>query len=96
MLAIREATLRLENWRLTDCTLYVTKEPCPMCAGAIYLARISRLVYGAADEKSGYAGTLHNTVQDARLNHHVDVVSGVLADESRELLQKFFSDLRKQ
>jgi len=94
MIAIREASIKLLNWRLTDCTLYVSKEPCPMCAGAIYLSRIRRLVYGASDEKSGYAGSLHNTVQDARLNHHVDVVAGVLADKSRDLLQKFFSDLR--
>ncbi len=94
MIAIREASIKLLNWRLTDCTLYVTKEPCPMCAGAIYLSRIRRLVYGASDDKSGYAGSLHNTVQDARLNHHVDVVAGVLADKSRDLLQRFFSDLR--
>lgn len=96
MLAIREATHRLANWRLAGCTLYVTKEPCPMCAGAMVLSRIDRLVYGAVDAKMGYAGTLHNTVQDACLNHHVDVVAGVSADRAKNLLQGFFSKLRER
>ncbi|MFH1736842.1 MAG: tRNA adenosine(34) deaminase TadA [Actinomycetota bacterium] len=92
--AIREAALTLGGWRLTGCTLYATKEPCPMCAGAIVLARLDRLVFGTPDEKMGYAMTLNNTVQDARLNHRVEVVGGVLAEESAALLKKFFASRR--
>lgn len=94
ILAIREATEKLNNWRLADCTIYVIKEPCPMCAGAIYQARLRRLVYGCPDEKAGYTGTLHNVLQDRRLNHQVEVESGLLADECRSLLQQFFQKLR--
>jgi tRNA(adenine34) deaminase len=90
MLAIEQASAHLRSWRLLDTTLYVTLEPCPMCAGAIVQARIPRLVYGAKDEKAGAAGTLYNVCQDARLNHCLDVKSGVLADEAVELLRQFF------
>jgi len=92
--AIREAALTSGGWRLTGCTLYATKEPCPMCAGAIVLARLDRLVFGAPDEKMGYAVTLNQTVQDARLNPRVEGVRGVLAEESAVLLQKFFGSRR--
>ncbi len=90
LLAIEQAAAHLRSWRLLDTTLYVTLEPCPMCAGAVVQARIPRLVYGATDEKAGAAGTLYNVCQDARLNHCLDVTGGVLADESVELLQRFF------
>ena len=92
--AIREAALTVGGWRLTGCTLYATKEPCPMCSGAIVLARLDRLVFGVPDEKMGYAVTLNNTVQDVRLNHRVEVVGGVLAEESAALLKKFFAPRR--
>lgn len=94
ILAIKEAARKLKNWRLTGCTLYTTKEPCPMCAGAIYQARLSKLVFGTNDLKAGYAGTLSNVLQDERLNHQVEVESGVLANECRSLLQQFFQKLR--
>ena len=90
MIAIEQAAAHLESWRLLDTTLYVTLEPCPMCAGAIVQARIPRLVYGATDEKAGAAGTLYNVCQDARLNHTLEVTPGVLADEAVELLRAFF------
>lgn len=88
--AIRAAARRLGDWRLSGCTLYTTLEPCAQCAGAIVLARIPRLVYAASDPKSGMAGSLGNLVQDARLNHRVELVAGVLAPESAELLRGFF------
>ncbi len=88
--AIRAAARRLRDWRLSRCTLYTTLEPCAQCAGAIVLARIPRLVYAASDPKSGMAGSLGNLVQDARLNHRVELVAGVLAPESAELLRGFF------
>ena len=87
---IRAAARRLGDWRLTDCTLYTTLEPCAHCAGAVVLARISRLVFGAADPKAGMAGSLGNIVQDPRLNHRVDLLGGVMAEESGELLRGFF------
>jgi tRNA(adenine34) deaminase len=90
MLAIEQAAAHMRSWRLLDTTLYVTLEPCPMCAGAIVQARIPRLVYGATDEKAGAAGTLYNVCQDDRLNHCLSVTSGVLADEAVELLRRFF------
>ena len=89
-LAIRAAARRLGDWRLTDCTLYTTLEPCAQCAGAIVLARIPRLVFGAHDPKAGMAGSLENLVQDPRLNHRVELLGGVLASESSELLRAFF------
>ncbi|MFA5800846.1 MAG: tRNA adenosine(34) deaminase TadA [Thermoleophilia bacterium] len=91
MIAIRKASERLGAWRLSGCTIYVTLEPCPMCAGAIYQARFDRLVYGTTDEKAGAAGTLMDIVRDVRLNHQVTVESGVLAEESAAMLKEFFS-----
>jgi tRNA(adenine34) deaminase len=90
MIAIERAAAHLGSWRLLDTTLYVTLEPCPMCAGAVVQARMPRLVYGATDDKAGAAGTLYNVCQDARLNHTLEVTSGVLAGESVELLRAFF------
>lgn len=94
MLVIQAASEKVGNWRFTDTTLYVTLEPCAMCAGAIVLARIPNVVYAAADPKSGAAGTLYNILQDARLNHQVELVSGVLAEESSALLKAFFRQRR--
>jgi tRNA(adenine34) deaminase len=90
LLAIEQAAAHMRSWRLLDTTLYVTLEPCPMCAGAVVQARIPRLVYGATDEKAGAAGTLYNVCQDDRLNHCLDVTAGVLADEAVALLRAFF------
>ena len=90
MLAIEQAAAHMDSWRLLNTVLYVTLEPCPMCAGAVVQARIPRLVYGATDEKAGAAGTLYNVCQDPRLNHCLEITSGVLADESVELLREFF------
>jgi len=94
MIAIRQASAALGAWRLTGCTLYVTLEPCPMCAGAIVQSRIPLVVYGAADPKAGCAGTLYNLLQDDRFNHRAEIVSGVLQDECAELLTTFFRRLR--
>ena len=94
MLVIQAASEKIGNWRFIDTTLYVTLEPCPMCAGAILLARIPKVVYGTTDPKSGAAGTLYNILQDERLNHRVELVSGVLADESSALLKAFFQERR--
>ena len=93
-IAIRAAARRLGDWRLSNCTLYTTLEPCTQCAGAIVLARVTRLVVGARDPKSGMAGSLENLVQDRRLNHRVELAMGVLAQESSELLRGFFRDRR--
>jgi len=90
MVAIRRAAEATGHWRLLDCTLYVTLEPCAMCSGAIVLARIPRLVYAAADPKAGMSGSLANLVQHPRLNHRVELVTGVLADEAGEMLRAFF------
>jgi len=95
LIAIREAARRLGRWRLSDCTVYVTLEPCPMCAGAMHQARIERLVYGAADPKAGAVGTLYDLSNDERLNHRFEVTSGVLAGESAALLRGFFGRLRQ-
>jgi tRNA(adenine34) deaminase len=95
ILAIREAALRLQGWRLERCTMYVTLEPCAMCAGALVNSRVERLVYGAADPKAGYCGTLGNLVQDPRLNHRLEVTAGVLESESAALLRGFFASLRR-
>jgi tRNA(adenine34) deaminase len=94
MLAIADAAQRMGSWRLLNTVLYATMEPCPMCAGAIVQARIPHLVYGAPDEKAGAAGTLLNICQDDRLNHCLEITSGVLADESVALLQEFFQARR--
>ncbi len=94
VVAIRHAAAAVGSWRLEGCTLYVTVEPCAMCAGAIVLARLDRVVFGTADPKAGFAGSLGNLVQDARLNHRVELTSGVLADECAEVLRGFFADRR--
>jgi tRNA(adenine34) deaminase len=94
LIAIRRAAKALESWRLEGCTVYVTLEPCAMCAGAMVLARIERCVYGAADPKGGYLGTLGDLSQVPALNHSFEVIPGVLADESAALLKQFFRDLR--
>ena len=90
MVVIREAAQTLGDWRLTGCTLYVTLEPCAMCAGALVLSRLKRLVFGASDPKAGMVGSLENLVQDKRLNHMVEVTSGTLADATGDILQDFF------
>jgi tRNA(adenine34) deaminase len=95
-LAIRSASASLERWRLSDCTVYVTLEPCPMCAGLMHQARIARCVYAAADPKAGALGTLYDLSSDERLNHRFDVTSGILADESAALLREFFQRLREE
>lgn len=94
ILALRQAASVLGRWRLIGCTLVVTLEPCVMCAGAIVNARPDRLVFGASDPRAGAVGTLMNVVQDARLNHRAEVVSGVLADDSAALLKSFFAARR--
>jgi tRNA(adenine34) deaminase len=94
LLAIREACRLLSSERLRSCELYVTLEPCPMCAGGIVNARIGRLVFGAHDLKAGAAVTLYSITNDSRLNHRCDVVGGILDAESAELLQRFFRDRR--
>ena len=94
LIALREAAGKLGTWRLKGATVYVTLEPCAMCAGAMVLARVARLVYGAADPKAGATGSLYNIVQDERLNHRVDVVSGVLADACGAILSTFFRGKR--
>ncbi len=94
IMAVREAASRLQRWRLSDATLYVTKEPCPMCAGAMVNARLGRLVYGCGDLKGGAVANLYHLLSDSRLNHQVEVKSGVLEDECAQLLKKFFGELR--
>ena len=93
-LALREAAIALGGWRLLGTVVYVTLEPCPMCAGAIQQARAARLVFGAPDQKVGAAGTVVNPLQDPRLVHRVEISGGVLADEALALLQGFFDDRR--
>jgi tRNA(adenine34) deaminase len=90
ILALRAAGEAVGRWHLEGCRLYVTLEPCAMCAGAIILSRLDRLVFGAADPKAGFAGSLGNLVQDGRLNHRVALVPGVLADECADVLKRFF------
>ena len=92
--AIAAAAAHLERWRLSDCTLYVTLEPCAMCAGALVNARIGRLVYGAKDPKAGAVSSLFEIVTDDRLNHQIPVEAGVLEEECRTVLQEFFRSLR--
>jgi tRNA(adenine34) deaminase len=95
ILALRAAGDALGTWRLDDCTLVVTLEPCTMCAGALVLARVARLVFGAWDPKAGAAGSIRDAVRDARLNHRVEVVGGVLEAECSALLRAFFEDHRR-
>lgn len=96
LMALEIACQKLSRWRLWDCTLYVTLEPCFMCAGAIILARIPRVVFAAHDPKSGAAGSLANVLDDNRLNHKCEVVSGICAEESSLLLKSFFKIRRKK
>ncbi len=96
VLAIREAADKLENWRLEGATLYVTKEPCPMCAGAIVNARLSRVVYGCRDDRGGAVDSLYHILSDKRLNHQAEVVPDVLSEESAGLLRSFFRGKRER
>jgi tRNA(adenine34) deaminase len=95
VLALRRAALTLDDWRLEGCSLVVTLEPCTMCAGALVLARVARLVYGAEDPKAGAVGSLWDVVRDRRLNHRPEVIAGVLAAECGELLREFFASRRR-
>jgi tRNA(adenine34) deaminase len=90
IIALTQAAAFIESWRLHGCTIYVTLEPCAMCAGALVLGRLDRLVYGCEDPKAGACGSLYNIVQDERLNHRLEITSSVLADECARLLQDFF------
>ncbi|PZE19420.1 tRNA adenosine(34) deaminase TadA [Paenibacillus xerothermodurans] len=94
LIAIKEASEYLNAWRLLDCKLYVTLEPCPMCAGAIVQSRVPQVIYGTPDPKAGCAGTLMNLLQEERFNHQVDIVSGVLREECSTMLIQFFRRLR--
>ena len=96
IIALRHAAERVGTWRLDGCDVYATLEPCPMCAGALILARIRRLIYGTADPKAGACGSVVNILAEPRWNHHVEVVSGVLEKECSETLKRFFAELRDQ
>ncbi len=95
MIAITQAAAALDRWRLSGCILYVTLEPCTMCAGAMVLARIDRLVFGADDPKAGAVGSLYNIPRDMRLNHRLEVTSGVLAEACSDILRRFFREKRR-
>jgi tRNA(adenine34) deaminase len=94
IITLRHGSKEEDNWRLTGFTLYVTKEPCIMCAGAMVHARLGRLVYGCKDDKGGAVGSLYNILSDKRLNHQVEVVSGILEEECSEILKRFFRNRR--
>ncbi|WP_314074258.1 tRNA adenosine(34) deaminase TadA, partial [uncultured Granulicatella sp.] len=94
--AIRQANQHLGSWRLEDCELFVTLEPCPMCSGAMILARMKKVIFGAFDPKAGTAGTFMNLLQDSRFNHQVEVEQGVLEEECQEILRSFFKGLRER
>lgn len=96
VLAITQAAHAMDDWRLTTCDLYVTKEPCPMCAGAIVHGRLRRVVFGAPDPKGGAAGGLLNILQMDELNHRCEITQGVMEDECRDMLRKFFEDRRAE
>ena len=96
MLAIGKANVQTGSWRLDGAILYTTVEPCMMCAGTIVQSRIKMVVYGAKDEKAGCAGSIHNLLQEGRFNHQCAVVSGVMEEESREILKRFFTKLREK
>lgn len=96
LITIQEGNKQLGSWRLEDCTLYVTLEPCPMCAGAIVQSRIRRVVYGAYDPKAGCAGTLMNLLQEERFNHQAEVTEGVLQETCAALLKDFFRTMRER
>jgi tRNA(adenine34) deaminase len=95
MIALTQAEEAVGDWRLVDCDLYVTKEPCPMCAGALVHVRIRRVIFGCADERGGAAGSLINLLQMPTLNHRADITTGVLSDECAAILQSFFQKKRK-
>jgi len=96
MIAIRQASQILGNWRLSDCDLYVTIEPCPMCAGAILLSRIRTLVIGSMDAKGGAAGSLLNIPEDDRFNHKTEIVTGILEEQCSQIMKEFFRELRNK
>ena len=96
ILAIQKASKKLKSWRLIDCEMYVTLEPCPMCAGAIIQSRIKKVYYGVSDEKTGAVGSKLNLFKDYKFNHNVEVENGILTDKCKELLQNFFIELRKE
>lgn len=95
ILAIQKASKRLNSWRLTDCDMYVTLEPCPMCAGAIIQSRIKKVYIGTLDEKTGAVGSVLNLFKDYKFNHKVDFENGILSEKCKLILQNFFSDLRE-
>ena len=96
ILAIKQAAEHLGSWRLENCTLYVTLEPCPMCSGALWLARIERCVFGCRDPKSGFLGSISNLMDQEQLNHHYEICSGVLEEECSEILRTFFRRIRER
>lgn len=96
LLAIDDACKKLNTWRLTGCTLYVTLEPCPMCAGAIIQSRVDRVVFGASDPKAGCVGSIYNLLSEPKFNHRCEVEKGIMAEECGELLTNFFRQLRKK
>jgi len=96
LLALREAAQRVGDWRLEEAVVYTTIEPCPMCAGALLQFRVKKVVYGAADPKAGAAGSVVDLLREPRFNHQVEVVAGVLEAQCREIIQRFFRDLRQK
>jgi tRNA(adenine34) deaminase len=96
IIALTQAAAALESWRLNGCTMYVTLEPCPMCAGALVLSRMDRLVYGCDDPKAGACKSLYNIVTDERLNHRLEVTTGVMEEQCRQQLQDFFARRRRE
>ncbi|MHC4926291.1 MAG: tRNA adenosine(34) deaminase TadA [Planctomycetota bacterium] len=96
IIALTQAAEAVDNWRLHGCTIYVTLEPCPMCAGALVLGRLDRLVYGTDDPKTGAVQSLYNIVQDDRLNHRLEVTAGIMADDCKAQLQAFFQRRRRE
>lgn len=96
LLAIDDACKKLNTWRLTGCTLYVTLEPCPMCAGAIIQSRVDRVVFGASDPKAGCVGSIYNLLSEPKFNHRCEVEKGIMAEECGDLLTNFFRQLRKK
>ncbi len=95
MIALSAAYNYFKSWRLVGCTIYVTLEPCPMCAGAIVLSRVDKIVFGAYDFKAGACGSVYNIAEDGNLNHKVEVISGIMTEEAQSLLKTFFNGLRK-
>lgn len=95
IMAIRNASKKIKSWRLSDCTMYVTLEPCPMCAGALIQSRIKKVVIGTMDEKTGACGSVFNLLDDYKFNHNVEIEKGVLEKECKAMLQSFFKELRE-